>query len=303
MIKKRHPRSIAHPLYWLTWVGLGVFWLLNLLPWSVKRFLARGLGHFAYYIVPLRRRVVHINLRLAFPNKSDAERSRLARDHYQSLALGLFETIAAWWSPSHRLPPHRVEGIEHLEQALASGRGALINTAHVTVMELAGRMMNDRLSISGLYRNPNNPVVAWAMRRAREKQIRAAIPFEDLKGLIRALRAGHIIWYASDQSKQTKFSEILPFFGEPAITNTATSKIVLMSKCQVIPYFAYRDDDGSYVLKVYPPLEDFPSDDHSADALRISVFIEEHVREHPEQYFWVHQRYKRRGPDYPDVYA
>lgn len=303
MTKERIRRSAAHPLYWLSWVGLGLFYLLNYLPWALKRPLAAVLGQFIYYVIPIRRRVVLINLRLAFPEKTEAERRRIARAHYRSLAHGLFETCAAWWAPSHRLPPYHIEGKEHLEQALADGQGALVVTAHVTVLEIAGRIVNDQLPLSGLYRDPNNPVVANAMRKARERALQAAIPFEDLRGLIRALRQGHLVWYASDQGKKTKFSEILPFFGEPAITNVATSRIAQMSKCRVVPYYAHRDSNGSYVLKVFPPLDNFPSDDPTADALRITAFIEEHVRAYPEQYLWVHKRYKRRGPDYPDVYA
>lgn len=299
---RRPPRPVWHPLYWPTWVGLGGFWLLNLLPWSTKRGLAGLLGTFIYYVVPVRRRVVQVNLRLAFPELSERERRVLAREHYYSLALGLFETCAAWWSPTRRLPPFRVIGRQHLDAAAASGQGALVVTGHITLLELGARIINEQVEFSALFRDPNNPVVAGIMRRNREKHLARAIPFEDLRALLRALKDGQLVWYAPDQGKRTKMSEILPFFGEPAITNVATSRIAQMSGCRVVPYFARRLADGAYELEAFPAWENFPSGDHTADALRVNHFLEEQIRRAPAQYFWVHKRYKRRGPEFPDVY-
>ncbi len=298
----RRKRSARHPIYWPTWFGLGVFYVLTFLPWSAKRAISAALGQFIYYVIPIRRRVVLTNLRLAFPRKTDPELRRLARAHYRSLALGLFETCAAWWEPSDKLPPYRIIGREHLEEALASGEGALVLTAHVTLLELGARIVNEQLPFCALYRDPNNPVVADIMRRSRENHLRLAIPFEDLRGLVRTLKQGNIVWYAPDQGKRTKMSEILPFFGEPAITNVATSRIAKMSGCRVVPYFAHREPDGCYILEALPPMDNFPSGDHTADAVRVTKFIEERVQQHPEQYFWVHKRYKQRGDGYPDVY-
>ena len=292
-----------HPRYWPTWLGLGIFYVLNGLPWAIKRPLAAALGTVIYYLIPVRRRVVLINLRLAFPEKTEADRRSIARAHYRSLALGVFETCAAWWSPTHRLPPHRVNGIEHLHAALESGRGALVVTGHLTQLELGARILNDMVPFAALYRDPNNPVVAAVMRRSREKRLKVALHFDDLRGLLRTLKKGHLVWYAPDQGKRTKMSEVLPFFGEPAITNVATSRIAQMSGCLAIPACARRLPDGTHELNIYPAWDNFPSGDHTADALRVNAFIEDQVGRAPEQYFWVHKRYKRRGPEYPDVYA
>jgi len=290
------------PQHWPMWIGLAAFRLANRLPWSAQRALARLLGSFVYYVVPVRRHVAQVNLRLCFPEKSPAEIRALARAHYHSLALGLFETCAGWWSSSAELPPHTIVGAEHLDRAIAEGRGAILLTAHFTTLEICARMMNERFDLSVLYRDPNNPVIAAEMRAQRERLVKAAIHFDDLKGLIRALRNGHAVWYAPDQGKRSKQSEILPFFGVPAITNTATSKLAQMTRSPVVPYFARREPNGSYTLTILPPLENFPTDDASADAIRVNRLIEEHIRRAPEQYLWVHKRFKARGPEYPDVY-
>lgn len=289
------------PQHWPSWALLGLFWLAGFLPWPERRSIARGLAWFAFRVLGLRRRVVLTNLKLCFPEKSDGEITALARAHYEALAFGLFETTAAWWSPFEDLPAYRIVGREHLAAALARGKGVVLLTAHFTTLEICGRLLVHELPTGCLYRDPNNPVVALAMRRHRERIASVAVHWDDLRGLLRALRAGHAIWYAPDQAKRTASTEILPFFGVPAITNTATSKLGEMAGA-VVPYFARREPDGSYTLVIHPALENFPTADATADALRVNRLIEENIRLAPEQYFWVHKRFKARGPGYPEVY-
>lgn len=279
-----------------------MFYALTKLPWSIRRGLARILGSLIFHLIPVRRKVVEVNLRLAFPDWTDEERRRIAKAHYQSLALGLFETCAAWWSPTDQLPSYEIRGIKHLQAAVEDPRGALVLTGHVTLLEMGARIINEQFPFSALYRDPKNAAVASVMRKSRERHLIHAIPADDLRRLVRVLRDGNLVWYAPDQGKLTKMSAVLAFFGEPAITNVATSRIAKMSGCQVLPYFAHRTADNRYVLEIFPPWENIPSGDHEADAQRVNTFIEDQVKRHPEQYFWVHKRYKRRGPDHPEVY-
>ena len=290
------------PYYWPTWLGAAFLRLVNLLPWPEKRLLARGLGWLTFHVIRIRRRVVFTNLRLCFPGKSAAEIHALARAHYDSLALGLFEVCAGWWARTEDLPPSRIHGLEHLQAALARGHGAILLTAHFTTLEICGRFMAEAIPVGCLYRDPNNPVVAHLMRGQRARHMSPAVHFDDLRGLVRGLRGNAAIWYAPDQGKRSKSSEILPFFGVPAITNTATGKIAEMTGAAVVPFFAKREDDHSYTLNILPALENFPSADATADAVRINQLIEAGVRDAPEQYFWVHKRFKARGPGYPEVY-
>ncbi len=303
MDQKHAPIQAWKPLQFASLLGIGFFRLLVLLPWPVLRVLGRALGTFCYHLLPVRRRIVEANLRLAFPTLSPGERKILARKHYQSVALGLMETCRAWWCKPRDLPPHLIEGMENLDAALSRGRGALMLTAHMTTLEICARMLVDRRPFGGFYRDPNNPVIAQVMRKRRERELSAAVPFDDLRGLVRALRANNAMWYAPDQSKKTKLSEILPFFGEPAITNTATSRIAKMSECAVVPFVGYRRTDGSYHVVILPALENFPSGDDNADAVRINHILEGLIMNAPEQYLWLHKRYKARGPGYPDAYA
>ena len=302
MSRVREQTRLWLPQYWPAWLGIGLMWFLDKLPWSFKRALASGLAWLVWYFFPVRRHIVLVNLQLCFPEKSEAERRALARAHYGSLALGLFEVCAGWWARTDELPPHRIVGLEHLHSALAKGRGALLLTAHFTTLEIGGRLMSESHRMGGLYRDPNNPVVAHLMRGQRARHMSPAVHFDDLRGLVRGLRGNAAIWYAPDQGKRSRSSEILPFFGVPAITNTATSKIAEMTGAAIVPFFAKREADQSYTLSLLPALENFPTADAAADAVRINLLIEDRVRLAPEQYFWVHKRFKARGPGYPEVY-
>lgn len=286
-----------------TYIGVLCFKVLNLLPWPVLRKVGTAIGLVFYHLIPIRKRIVQRNIALAFPSKTKAEHKALARAHYISMGMGLMETCRAWWSPNSKLPRHTIEGMENLDLALKKGRGALMLTAHMTTLEIGGRMLVERHPFGCFYRDPNNPVIATIMRKRRTRTLSAAVHFDDLRGLVRALKAGHAMWYAPDQSKRTKISEILPFFGEPAITNTATSRIAQMSGCPVVPFVGYRKSDGDYHIVVLPALENFPSGDHTADSILINHVVESLILRAPDQYLWMHKRYKARGPEYPDAYA
>ncbi len=298
MSRDRAKPSFRHLRHWPALLGVRLFKLLSLLPWSVQTRLGRMIGWLFFHCVRVRRHVVAVNLRLAFPEKSPNEQHALAAAHYRSLGLGVFETCLAWWAPAKRLPPHEIVGREHLEAAQARGKGVLLLTAHFTTLEICARMFAESLPFGCLYREANNAVVAEQMRLAREARTRVAVSMDDLRGLLRALKQGHTIWYAPDQGKRSKFSKILPFFGVPAMTNTATSRLAEMTGAAVVPYFGIRRPDGSYLLTILPALDNFPTADAEADSLRINRLFEEHIKAAPDQYFWVHRRFKlsRREP-------
>ena len=293
---------LFHPSLWPAWIGVFLFRQVCRLPWKFQTVLASCLGWLFFHVIRLRRHIVEVNLELCFPELPHRDRRALASAHFRALAIGLFETGLTWWAPDDRLPPYEIIGREHLEKAISRGRGVLLLTAHFTTLEICGRMFSREFTMGGLYREPDNRVIALQMRRGRIDKLRPAIPMDDLRGLIRALKNKHIIWYAPDQVKKGKFSAILPFFGVPALTNTATSRIAHISGAAVVPYFAIRKPDGSYQLNILPALENFPSGDDAADAIRINHITEQSIRQAPEQYFWVHRRFKRRGGEFGDVY-
>lgn len=295
--------SLHSPTLWPTWAGVWVFRQCSRLPWRMQVRLGKLIGRLAYHVVRLRRKITMVNLQLCFPEKTPSERQALAIAHYESMGIGIFETGMAWWAPGQSLPPFEVIGREHLDAASKDGRGVLLLTAHFTTLEICGRYFVDHIPMGGLYREPDNRVIAHEMFKHRVAKLEPAIPVDDLRGLLKALKNGATIWYAPDQGKKSKFASILPFFGVPALTNTATSRISQMTGAAVVPFFGFRMPDGSYRLEILPALENFPTADADADAVRINHLIEGQILKAPEQYFWMHRRFKRRGKGLPNVYA
>ena len=302
MSSQQRERHLLHPAHWPVWIAIGALRILIYFPWKTQLALGQWLGKFAFRFLPKRRHITEVNLKLCFPEMPAAERKVLAQQHYAALGAGIVETGMAWYAPTSQLPQYQIIGEEHLQAARSLGKGVILFTAHFTTLEMCGRIFLENHPLGGLFRNPDHPVVAREMLRRRLNKMAVAVPMDDLRGLLRALKKGHVMWYAADQGKQSKFSQLLPFFGVPALTNTATSRIAEMSGAPVVPYYGIRKNDGTYELQILPALGNFPSADAEADALRTNHLIESFIHAAPEQYFWVHRRFKRRGAGHADVY-
>lgn len=296
-VRPRFTLRLFGPRYWLTWLWLGLAWLLVLLlPYRAQLWLGAGLGRLLAWLIPRRRRIAARNLELCFPELGPDQRAALLQKHYQNLGIGAFETGIAWWWPDRRfLRLLRFEGLEHLQKL--GNRGALLLSLHLTSLEIGCSAISLKLCLDGMYRPNNNPVLDYVQRRGRERRVREgrAYPREDLRGILQALRQGRILWYAADQDYGPKRSIFAPLFGHAAATVTATARLAAKTGAAVTPYTYFRRADGrGYHIRVYPPLAQFPSGDDLADATRINRLVEHYIRQCPEQYLWVHRRFKTR---------
>lgn len=293
------------PRYWLTWLWLGLAWLLVLLlPYRAQLWLGAGLGRLLAWLIPRRRRIAARNLELCFPELDSAQRATLLRKHYQNLGIGVFETGIAWWWPDRRFARLlRFEGLEHLQNL--GDRGALLLSPHLTSLEIGCSAISLKLCLDGMYRPNNNPVLDYVQRQGRERRVRTgrARPRDDLRGIFKALRQGRILWYAPDQDYGPRRSIFAPLFGHAAATVTATARLAARTGAAVVPYTYFRRaDGGGYHIRVYPPLVEFPSGDDLTDATRINRLVEHYIRQCPEQYLWVHRRFKTRPPGQASLY-
>jgi len=199
--------------------------------------------------------------------------------------------------------PIVIEGLEHLEQARARGQGVLLVGGHFSHLELCARLVSQRIRISGMYRKMDSTVFEWAVLRARLDYATTMFDKDDLRGTVKYLRSGGTLWYAPDQDMRSKDSVFVPFFGVPAATITATHHLARLSGAAVIPFFHRRLPDGAgYALRLGAPLENVPSADALADTAQVNSCIEQMVRESPEQYLWVHKRFKSRPEGQPTLY-
>lgn len=302
MSRPRIPARLFAPRHWPTWLGLGLLRALCLLPIPWVLALGEGLGWVVGRLARSRRDVVLVNLRLCFPEHSGPALEGLADAHFRALGAGLFEAGLAWWASDARLARRlEVSGLEHLDAALQRG-GVLLLTGHFTTLELGARMAAMQRPFHPMYRPLNNPLVDFLTSRWRSQRAGVpAIPKDDLRALVRALREGRAIWYAPDQTLGRLEGVWAPFFGVPTLTITATARLARMGRASVVPYFPERRG-SRYVLRFQPALADFPGGDDVADATLVNQVIEAGVRHAPSQYFWVHKRFKARPPGTPGVY-
>ena len=293
-----------HPRYWPTWLALGILRVFEPLPFSFLVWLGRRIGGLLARLPLGFVRIARRNLELCFPELSPAERERILREHFRSLGIGLFETAISWWSSDARiLELTRLEGEEHLRAALARGRGAILLSAHFTALEIGARALCVRIPTSIMYRPTRNLVLERFLARNRNRQAKRAIPRDDIRTLITALKNNEPVWYAPDQAYRKKGAEMVQFFHLPAATNTATSRLARMTGAAVLPYFPERlPGSRGYRMVIQPMLENFPTDDPATDARRFNELIEAQVRRSPEQYLWIHRRFKGLTPDYPNYY-
>ena len=293
------------PRYWPSWIGLGILRLICLLPHAMRLAVGRTIGRLAHSIGGERRAIVRRNIESCFPELSVSERDALAHRHFQALGMSVIELGLGRWASSKEIERLcEVENLHYLKDALASGRGVIFLSAHFTTLEFSGRAIQmSGILFDAVYRRNRSEFVTEFLRTGRERSADSTIEKRDIKTMVRRLREGKAVWYAPDQSYKRKGAVVVPFFGVPTMHTTATSTLARLGKATVIPFFPVRKPDGRYVLKILPPFENFPTDDPIADVMRYVRILEDHIRTCPEQYFWVHRKFKDLPPGYDDVYA
>lgn len=289
------------PRWWPTWTGIGLMWLVSRLPLALQWKLGTLIGELAYRLIPRRRHITEVNIRLCFPELSREEQQALVRKSFHSNGIGIMEIGLAWFrDPRAFLPVTTVHGLEHVEAGLAHGKGILLLGGHYSTLDLGGSLVTEFIDADVMQRDHNNPLMNAVMTRARERRYGTALDSKNLRGLLKSLKKNRIVWYATDQDYGRKDIVFAPFFGVPAGSITATSRIAERSGCSVVPFSHFRrEKELGYDIYFHPPLQDFPSGNDMADATLVNRTIEREVRKHPDQYLWMHRRFKTR-PDRND---
>ena len=292
------------PKYWATWVGLGVLRAIELLPFSAQLQVGAALGLLIRRLPLAYVRIARRNIQLCMPALSPQERADLVDRHCQSLGVALCETANTWWGSDrqvHRLA--RVEGLENLTAALAKGRGAIMIGGHFTTIEIATRILGTVVPLNVVYRPTKNALLSHTMFSSFSRHGKP-IAHDDIRTMIRALKNNEVVWYAPDQSYRNKGAAMVKFFGIPAATTTATSRLARISGAAVLTYFPERlPGSAGYRVVIGPAFENFPGPDPICDVVRFNTLLEAQIRRVPEQYLWVHRRFKGLSADYPDYYG
>jgi len=274
------------------------------LPQSLFLALGAILSVLFWPVLASRRRVARINLSLCFPELDDRARNKLLRANMRNTVIGALELLRAWYAPGNTLRGlAEIDGLDRLRDALAEGHGVLLFTGHFTHTELAVRLISEALDrpVRTVIRRHNSLCLETAYETARAKVFGPTIAKKDVRGLLRALQSGEAVTYSADQNF-TYQAVFAPFFGVPAATLASTSDLVRRSGARVLPLWFFRDERGRYQIEIAAPWSDWPSEDRERDAVRYMQELERVVRRHPEQYLWVHRRFKTRPEGMSPVY-
>ncbi|KPN74065.1 MULTISPECIES: lipid A biosynthesis lauroyl acyltransferase [Neisseria] len=278
--------------------AFAVLYLIQLLPFGAIQKLADFIGWLAYYAVAPRRRVGTVNLQKCFPEWSEAQRQAVLKRHFQHMAKLMLEYGLYWYAPADRLRKLvRYQDKHHLDDALAAGDKVILLYPHFTAFEMAVYTLNQDVPLVSMYSHQKNKALDEQILKGRHRYNNVFLigRNDGLRAIIKQLKKSDAPFlYLPDQDFGRKDSIFVDFFGIPAATIEGLSRIAALTKAKVIPAIPTREADGTVTLRFYPAWENFPTDNVVNDTQRMNDFIEARVREHPEQYFWLHKRFKTR---------
>ncbi|MBL8394740.1 MAG: lipid A biosynthesis acyltransferase [Candidatus Accumulibacter sp.] len=285
---------------------VGLLWLLHFLPLTVLARCGSGLGSAFFRLGRRRRHIVLVNLRLCFPELDEAQRQDMARAHFRVLGRSMLERSLLWWASRARLSRLlRVEGEERMRTLLAAGRPVLMLTPHFVGLDVGGAAIAMRFDCASIYAVQSNRVFDRLLLRGRQRfgdQLLLSRQ-ESVRASVRAMKAGRPLYYLPDMDFGRRDSIFVPFFGVPAATVPGLARLARLAGAVVVPCLTRILPGGAgYVVTVGEPWQDFPTDDVEADTSRMNAWIEAAIRTMPEQYYWVHRRFKTRPEGEPRPY-
>ncbi len=297
-------RQLA-PRHWGTWLGLGLLWLVHRLPRPLLRGLVPGLAWALRTGSPKRRQIARINLAWCFPERTVEEREELLRDYYRYAAQTMLDYGMLWFgSPQTHATRIRLVGEEHYQRLHARNIPVIVLAPHALALDHGGLRMSQSYDGVSFAKPMRNPVVEWINHRSRTRYSGDIFSRDQgLRPAIRQIRRGRFFYYLPDEDLGAEGAVFVDFFGVPKATLTALGRLARMTGAAVLPSFAWYDEtEDQYVLKLWPPMEGFPSGDDTADARAMNAAIERAIRETPAQYLWTMRLFRTRPDGQPHPY-
>lgn len=284
---------------------LVLMWLLHWLPLPLLGRLGKGVGSLLFTIMSSRRHITLTNLRLCLPERTEAERKIIAKQHFQNYARSVFERAILWWASEARLK--RLIVVEpSIPLSSFQSQPTILLCPHFVCLDVAGVAVALETSACSVYVPQKNRLFDEALRKGRSRfhPVKIFTRNEGIKPILRAMRDHLPYFMLPDMDFGIKDAEFIPFFGIPTATLTATARIAAASKAQVIPVIStFLPNYQGWKVTFYPSWENYPGEDIIAATRHMNAFIEERVLEIPAEYFWIHKRFKTRPPGVPSVYA
>lgn len=289
--------SLLHPRYWITWFSLSILWLLVQLPYPVLMRLGARAGKLSRHFLQRRESITRRNIELCFPHMSEEEKENIITRNFASLGMALAETGIAWFWSDHAVKRlYDVSGLKNLQTAQKEGKGVLLIGIHFMSLELGGRISGLCQPMMAMYRPHNNRVMEHVQTKGRLRSNKAMIDRRDLRKMIKVLRLGESVWFAPDLDYGPKGSCFAPLFAvEKAATTNGTFVLSRLAKPTMVPIMLIRNTNNyGYKLIIDPILENYPHTDELGAAIYMNKVIENQIMRAPEQYLWLHRRFKTR---------
>ena len=292
--------TFLSPRYWYAWPALAVMLLASWLPSRVLWLFGIALGEFVSWFPTSNRRFAERNIELCFPSMSPAERHRLVKRHFRLSGFSMLSLSVAWFAPRWRVRRFiTVRDQQYLDKEVKKGKHVILFAPHFISLDMGGArlatMSDNNINFVSMYRKARDPFLGYLFTRRGRFGSLLVERMESLKTIIRAIREGRIFYYLPDQDMGVRSSVFVPFFGIPAATITILSRLAETTNAEVIPCITRILPYGrGYEMCLYPPFENYPTDDPVEDAKRMNQEIEKWVREMPEQYMWTYRRFKTR---------
>ncbi|MCF6288723.1 MAG: LpxL/LpxP family Kdo(2)-lipid IV(A) lauroyl/palmitoleoyl acyltransferase [Proteobacteria bacterium] len=280
--------------HFIAWILFAIIWVLAQLPYRLLLLFGKGLGNIFKFVLKSRKKVVAINLDICFASSNPKEKQAIINNHFNELGIMVTQTMKAFLGSTTALEEHAsINGAEHIQSCLDKNQGVLLVAGHFTALDIGGKILCKKYPIAGMYREHKHPVTEYIVTKSRLKYAAKMFKRDELRPIIKHLKAGGILWYAPDQDYRRGQSVFVPFFGRQAATITATHQMARLSKCKVLFFHVQRNKQAPfYTLTISPPMENFPTKDPVADTARINQGIEKMVVKNPTEYLWVHKRFK-----------
>lgn len=276
---------------------------LSVLPYKFVARLGMAVGTALYALPSRRKHIVLVNLRLCFPEKTSREHRKLARAHFRHVVRSYFERGIQWFGSAHSIRDIvQIESKIDLDDAAAPP--TIFMGFHFVGIEVGCMLYSTHLPVASLYTRMSSTALCDLAKRQRGRfgaeMIERATSARKIVGL---LRSGKPVMLAADMDQGVDNSVFVPFFGVPACTLTVVPRLARLGRARVVPFVTeVLPNYQGYKLTIFEPLADFPSGSDVVDARRMNAFLEEQVVKFPEQYYWVHRRFKHRPPGMASVY-
>ena len=298
-------RALFHPKYWLTWLGLLLIFFIAQLPTNMRHALGNRLGKYLYKNNQKRYRVINTNLKIAFPELDDASRDKMILEHLQWYGCAMIDYSLLFFGSKKRLANNLViDGQEHIESAIDNDQNIIILLAHSVMLEFGPAALGLKYDCFGSYKTSKNAVIDWMIAKGRCRHVSFVVSREEgLRKLVKSLQPKRLMIFLPDEDLGKDNAVFVPFFNEQKATLTTTSRIARLGKATALPAFTWYDSASKkYRLQIFSALENYPSSDLSADAIKLNQALESLIKQHPEQYMWLLKWYRTRPENESTLY-